>query len=593
MDIERLLLEDGESVKTRILNTDKETRLELLKDDRIKEFFFSEENHYPFIWLTDYLNEEELRVFFNKYSIELLLQNNRVIDKLNVIINFQCDFKDEILADDRIIEKIISSEDLLLYASNIGGKCFDKLFEISIKNNNLNLLKRLNPKLVVSRLDDNILKSINYEKNKYVILKMDSEIVNIFMNCIEFQKLFEIYDAQSINNLISNGVDIPEELYSVVIKKYLAINDISEYRAFVDNVNRHNIYLGELLEKKKHEQYDNMIHNINNGMFNKYQKILNGEEKINDQDYTFMEWKMKNNSNLKEEFINRTDTQILEMICDKYFGDYTTNVLFNIQELVSFCISVKENIISKENLIIYNTILQFKNLSLEDKIKFYDSIPLDMQSLFYDDYRKCQNYIVELINKEIPSLENLRKEQKENFEYYVLDGEDFVMPVHSTGSNMWLDSKANKTLSISLIGNECLGTFKNLESSTLIGFKSLNPKSILHMYNSDSFTSKEYSTKRVNKLYTPHELLKNTRSYNEILIDQRIYEYSEIPLKPSFIICYDLVTDKDIYISQKFKLPLIMVNTKKYNPINSAGLNPSDDDKYVTGYYDIPSRKKY
>ena len=114
-----------------------------------------------------------------------------------------------------------------------------------------------------------------------------------------------------------------------------------------------------------------------------------------------------------------------------------------------------------------------------------------------------------------------------NVKIYELKGEAFFMPVHATSIENYMDvdnqapwrkSTDNDTISLSIISDKFLGTYRSPSDCVVFGFNKLDEKNIMHMYHSDSFTSHRYQTDVKNEILTPEKLIDNTKGYNEILV---------------------------------------------------------------------------
>ena len=253
--------------------------------------------------------------------------------------------------------------------------------------------------------------------------------------------------------------------------------------------------------------------------------------------------------------------------------------------IVDFISKINDKIISDERLYWYDLLLNFENESLERQIEIYHIVPEDISEWLYEDFRTCQNYAYNLINQNILDLSILDKENKDDVTIYKLNGEDFLLPVHATEYSKddndfkWDQNSDIKTLSISLIGSKCLGLFRNPKECIIVGFNKLNSNDIMHMYHADSYSDREYSTKKINELCMPLELLSKTYGYNEILIAQNILNNEK--LIPNYLVCYDEVTDNEIKLAKKLTVPIILIMTKYYESYDMPYID-YNDDYYVT-----------
>ena len=137
----------------------------------------------------------------------------------------------------------------------------------------------------------------------------------------------------------------------------------------------------------------------------------------------------------------------------------------------------------------------------------------------------------------------------------------------------WCEEK--NYVSMSLIGDSYLKTFRDPNDYVILGFNDFNIDNIMHLYKSDSYSQKEFGSNRVPTVENSDNLLKITEGYNEILMKE------SRKLKPSYVVCYDTIKQGDILTSRHFgNIPLIVINTQKYNT-SITNINP-EKDTYIT-----------
>ncbi len=98
------------------------------------------------------------------------------------------------------------------------------------------------------------------------------------------------------------------------------------------------------------------------------------------------------------------------------------------------------------------------------------------------------------------------------------------------------------------------------------------------MYHSDSFSLREGKTYYKNEIFTPKQLIDNTKGYNEILV----IEDEEI--KPSYIVCFDNIKESDIGVAKEMNIPIVVIYTKFYKEaiknVSGIDFNIESDLKY-------------
>lgn len=354
-------------------------------------------------------------------------------------------------------------------------------------------------------------------------------------------------NIKELTQKIENGLILPNNYLfnTFIIPKYLEILNIEERRYYINKLKENNYFLYEIINDILFNEYDKTFMDNFDEYINHYKKFM----KISD-------------AKLKE-FISEN---LFKMFMDRYFEDFNYNIIINIQNMLGF--NKKVSILDEKKVWLYQLILNFKTYSLEEEKNIYLNMPKDICSYLYDDFRKCQNYTYNLINKEIIDIQKLSCKQVNGVNVYYLDGEDFIIPVHALKYKrdeniIWGETFEEKTLSVSLIGNRFLGTYRNPYEYVLLGFNYININNIMHVYHTDSFTKGEKSTDKVNELYMPKELLEKTHGFNEILISQNKRNER---LNPSCVVCYDNLTGNDLINAQTLNIPILLINTKKYYP---------------------------
>ena len=354
------------------------------------------------------------------------------------------------------------------------------------------------------------------------------------------------------------------------IFKFINITNIPMRRIYINSLMNNNYSLYEIINNRLKEAYDN---NIFNELINEYNMVTRASD----------------DEELKSEIWLLYSDKCLQLLIDRYFEDFDGNVLTNICTILNF--NKTNNVISPDRLKYYNLIMNFDKYDINTMIKIYKIMPKDIGTWLYEDFRKCQNVSYNLINKETVNISKLRKEKVDGISIYELNGEEFVLLVNtliyrrSEDDIKWGNDRS-KTLSLTLIGNESLGTYREQDEYLIVGFKNININDIMHVYHSDSFSSYEDSTNRVNEIYTPHELLSNTKGYNEILVSQD--ETKNTLLKPDYVVCYNKVLEEDIESAKKLgNIPIIVINTKRYS-MKYSGIE-YEENNYVRDIEDLYS----
>ena len=267
-----------------------------------------------------------------------------------------------------------------------------------------------------------------------------------------------------------------------------------------------------------------------------------------------------------------------ELIIDKLFRDNYNNVVLNIKELLRY----KKDNITEENLKLYNSIINFKNLSYEEKINIYNTYKdKKLYTTFYLETLECRKELYNDIKNNLykPNIKNEELSKKYNIDIYYLDGEDFSMIVRS------LSSQYREQKQYSFLNRECFSLITEDNTSVLsrefvYGYTEFNPENILSMNEDDAFSINSGQTNYVNRLMNSSELT-STAGINEIQI-----KIDSTTLKPSYVVAFNEIKDTDVFESQRLNIPIVLINEEKYNKKELKQSNIlTDREKYVDSSY--------
>lgn len=531
-----------------------------LKDENFRKRLLENSGHYPFVWLVQDLEGEEILNLLDDNMIDLLKENTRVADKLNAIITCGNCYNNIFLKKDRIIEIIYDNiENLKYYLSELDSEFGEKYFNYLIDLKDLYSIGYLNPTVQLELLNnkENLNKIKELCPTYEIFMDLSKEAIEFLLTDKYFENLFLSAPINSIAYIIKKKVTLPRSLSNsnYLINKYLSINNLIILLEYLTDLEENNKYLKD---------------NIKNRLIIKYTNI----EEVN---------------KLKE-------VDLLDVIITLNYEETTYNFLKNLESILNFIKQIGKIIIPINRYNRYNKLYNFFDLSYEDKIILYKEIFDDKNSMeeFYDDYKTCFNHSLNMLKNSCLDVKEIEKSLKsENYgvDIYELDGQKFKLLVNHTYFNRnsynqfsaWNNSK--KFASLSLIGDSYLGTFRDPNENVIVGFNEFDPQNIMHVYHSDSATTKQYGSRRILELYTPDNLLKNTKAYNEILIN------NSDKLIPSYIVCYDEIKEGDIEASKCLdNIPIILINTKKYNQ-EKTSIDLTDNNYATYGEASIMSRK--
>ena len=248
---------------------------------------------------------------------------------------------------------------------------------------------------------------------------------------------------------------------------------------------------------------------------------------------------------VKEYMKYYSKSDLLEMFIYYFFDDIPYNFLINLKEMLKYM-----NINPKfkpVNLALYNQILNFNNLSINDiKVLFHKYKDKHCASIFYNDYRLARNLSYEELNSKLMNI-------KRDITY--LNGEEFYLCIHSSNSCLW-NNNAN-VISLSLISYDNISHYCETRKY-IYGFSKLKIDHIINMYHADSYSSYTYGTDKVQRITSPKQFMLDTESYNEI------FYKLDCEFDPDLLICYDFVTKEQMMVAKDNNLKLVVINSKKY-----------------------------
>lgn len=563
-----------ENINNYILSLNTNERVVILKNDMVRDYYLEDYNNSKFKKLILDLPNDEILEFIDDEMINKILSNDNCKKIMyEILYNVSSKFTNIIFQNEKMIERIVNDDELHTYILHLSGSITEKLFNYIIKIDKISVLEYLNPS------DFNELLEREDIKNKFKIIN-DDKLLQVISSKTLSKLLFDSYFRSKLSRMkiddiyfkIKKGLILPNfYMYDDdFISKFINITNIPMRRIYIKALMNNNYSLYEIINNRLKEIYDN---NIFNELINEYNMVTRASD----------------DEELKSKIWLLYSDKCLQLLIDRYFEDFDGNVLTNICTILNF--NKTNNVISPDRLKYYNLIMNFDKYDINTMIKIYKIMPKDIGTWLYEDFRKCQNVSYNLINKETVDIFKLKEEKVDGISIYELNGEEFVLLVNtliyrrSEDDIKWGNDRS-KTLSLTLIGNESLGTYREQDEYLIVGFKNININDIMHVYHSDSFSSYEDSTNKVNEIYTPHELLSNTKGYNEILVSQN--EMKNTLLKPDYVVCYDKVLEEDIKSAKKLgNIPIIVINTKCYS-MKYSGIE-YEENNYVRDIEDLYS----
>lgn len=412
----------------------------------------------------------------------------------------------------------------------------------------------------------------------------------------------ENYKYDDLFDLFEKDMVIPNRLLSMsFINKISTIYNVKAYRSLVNELGKNNdISNIEILRRKYYDYfldncsdiYNNILSEVKSGsdisiVLNKYFNCFGGYDSFFNNGFFDIDEKLKKSLN----YITS------EIVVDYLFQDNAYNVFLDINELLKFSTSV--DFLSEDDKKIYSDIASLDDISVFDKKKILDNLKnKNMAHKFYDDFRLARSKMVELFNSSILNSDNIYRYENKDLSnkygvpVYEMNGNEFYVLVKAIEKRK--DSILNPNdlyayrdgSSFSIDGGNKLSTFLDTNMYYNLAYNRIPENQLVHVFEVDSFSNyyrnknnnlpyDRNGTDRINRLFTPKEIVDVSSSYNELIISQpnRMNDEFNSKLKqpvPFAIYCYDDISDHDILSSKATGLGIILVNTKKYD-IDKSG----------------------
>lgn len=407
----------------------------------------------------------------------------------------------------------------------------------------------------------------------------------------------ENYKYDDLFDIFEKDMVIPNRLLSMsFINKISTIYNVKAYRSLVNELGKNNdISNIEILRRKYYDYfldncsdiYNNILSEVKSGgdisiVLNKYFNCFGGYDSFLNNGFFDIDEKLKKSLN----YITS------EIVVDYLFQDNAYNVFLDINELLKFSTSV--DFLSEDDKKIYSDIVSLDDISVFDNKKILDNLKnKNMAHKFYDDFRLARSKMVELFNSSVLNSDNIYEyENKElsnkyGVPVYEMNGNEFYVLVKAIEKRK--DSILNPNdlyaycdgSSFSIDGGNKLSTFLDTNMYYNLAYNRIPDNQLVHVFEVDSFSNyyrnknnnlpyDRNGTDRINRLFTPKEIVDVSSSYNELIISQpnRMNDEFNSKLKqpvPFAIYCYDDISDHDILSSKATGLGIILVNTKKYD----------------------------
>lgn len=612
MDIETLLNFNYEHLKNYLLNASDDERKKVLSDDRIKNKLINSDYKYDFV----FLSQEESDIILYLLSgngINLLKESLNCDINLTSILTSTKEYVNKLFNNDEFVNLVIENiENKRVNYYYLNNNLANLLYNKVEKKDKINLIRCVSGDAQLYIIKNNEISKKNFWE---VLVKLQGKAAQLLINKVNYKLSFTDISLIDLYNCSKKGLTFPHYMFDEknFVQKMSDNYDINYTRFIINNFSKYNDLSN--IEKSKKEILNDNINNLNNELLPKYEKlymILKYLIDNNKLEYDTIKESIysifKNESSIflqnlnadvitclrsdnKNELLiflkNESNKTLGNLIIDYHFKDLPLNVKKDINELVSFEKS-GGNTLSKEDLILYEQILNIDNLTYSEKINLHQTLSkINMVEKFYDDIRNAKNKMYENINNAILKKNNISKykndelSNKYGVNVYTLEGEPFYALVKSVGTlkgeildEIKLHSRKDGG-SFSIDSGYKLNTFNKPNYTYNLAYDGFSNEQVVHAYTEDSYSNYDRNsndtTPKINKIMMPYEFVTESPYYNELVISQvnekKTTEMDDkIPmLKPFAIYCYDEIYANDIESAKRLGLDIILVNTKKYD----------------------------
>ena len=514
-------------------------------------------------------------------------------------------------------------------------KLFDEFFKLS--DNFYSMFYNLDYELfkeIIFRFEKlnykynlDFLSSISYENQINIFNEeiKDSTILNIipYFRVESVNYFFEnnirarhLYKCTNIAHLVNRGI----RFNSDILKNKDFFNGLKnesfiEFRNNINTVERYNE--PTFIEERLKEYYEELIscYNPETKMFYDYEKELLGRKwNIRNNDYilspdvTLKFGNLASASKDEQELENylkiQTSKKISEIVIDAIFQDNIYNVWLNINEMLRFNerLSDDNKVLNEEKKEFYKLILNFDNIDSDKKIELYYKLKdKNYNLIFYEDLRKLKDLSYDMIQKEMTKPtehpEYLDKKNTSKYGVNVYDLRDREYTILVRRENMHRDKITLIRACYSLISNENSTVYGGTDGY-LYGYNTIEKDRVLHILETDSYSSslKEESSKYVNRIMTPKEIVNSDSWYSEVQImneKDNLDDDRYSAKKPDFIVVFNNVIESAVEESKRLNIPIVIITCNRLAKDNKTEIDfDRKYDVYVKNYFNEMEVKK-
>lgn len=610
MEFENILNLSGELLKEHILTSP--NRKELLQNNQIREKLFENKNHYAFVWIVQELKNDEILYLCDKNLLPFLEKDSRRGDKINAIVSSSNYSVTPFLVQPTVLSYIydvFSTVDVYLKNYDFSFSLAFTKYLIKNHSDKLYYICYLNSAYFSKIIEDKTVRDyfLNEDDLSIFMRYVSVPLLQTLMIYPKFKKLFLNSSLDEIDRKMERGIVLPLEFLKneEFLLRYIENYDVTLYRTYIENLKINNIYFAQEIEKRRKKYYCDTILSIDKetGILPNYIKLYQDSKEGKEiEDYAMYSFfKNLNEKDAIGKLQLLSEKQLFEMTIDFAFEDIPYNFYQNLKLLLNYYEKIDNKFIPDSRLMIYNQLYHYETLDISSKISLFENLMKigSMVEIFYDDFSEARKICYMNLNNSLMKKDELEKLKSKEFTrkydvpVYELKGEKFNLLVTSTkmSRDYPYDQKNRlsvKTSSTSFISDSNIKTFSSPYDNIVLCFSSFDSNRVIHLYPSDSYSSFEYGSDRISKLYTPEELQQNTVAYNEMLYSNISFDSDKKlePLEADYIVCYDTIEKGDLaYSKANGNIPIILLHSSYYRQDTRFPFSDTEDTYFPDKSY--------
>ncbi len=356
---------------------------------------------------------------------------------------------------------------------------------------------------------------------------------------------------------------------------------------------------------KNHPDFIPSIRNID---FVYLRHLTNEIEEIHPERFEREEQELEE---LKEKYIeylegqekDAMDERIMdEIVVDTLLKDNLYNVWINIKEMLRYHEEWKgkEKLLSEEDVLFYQQIQKIDELPWEEKKDFWNQWKgSHLDQKFYEENQRLRNHSYNQIKKALFQIETGEEYKNEvlseryGIDIYDLRKQEYTLLVRSLSRFEEENPHSfSRTGCYTLLSNENTTYYEEStyfggceEEYFLYGYSTFQNDYVITVYENDAYTSDEIkeSTRRVNRIMTPRQIITNHAEYSEIQIlhPKQKNGMNRIP-KPDFLVCFNQIEKREVEESNRLQIPIVLATKNEMK----KGTYEITNENLETNYYE-------